>query len=305
VSLADFGCSEGKNSVAALSAAAAAALGAGAPAVHIAHVDLPDNNWAAVQAAVDAGYEKSEKLSVSLAPFPKGFYQACFPPASLDVTYASAAFHWASGEGLPLALPDAAVTPKRTTDAAAREAALAAAAADWEKVLTLRAQELRPGGKLVMSNVVDDGPLDGVWKIVEREWAALHASGAVSDAECAAAVVRVHQRSAAQWMAPLRDGGGAAGLFRVVDATTVTQVAPAYAALKAGTGDAAAYGLWVSRFFEAVTRPVFEAAVAGKGEGEARRVVDGFFAAIAAGVAAESPPPPFEMGNLVMVLERV
>lgn len=306
VHFADFGCSEGKNSVVALSAAAAAALGAGATAVTVTHVDLPANNWDAMAAAVAgaAGYGDSPAITVTAQPVDRGFYVACFPPATIDVVYASAAFHWASGAGLPATLPGGEVVPGRARDPAVAAACAAAKADDWAAILRHRAAEVRPGGRLVASQVVDDGPLDGVWACVETAWRSLLDDGTITAAEADAAVVRVHQRSVADWLAPLQPGGAAAGEWTVAVADTVLQTAPAYAALRAGTGTAAEYGTWVRLFFEAVSRPVFEAAVAARGEAEAARIVDAFYERLAHGVATATPVPPFVMGNLVLVLER-
>ena len=305
VAFADYGCSEGKNSVVALAAAASAALDAGATSVTVAHVDLPANNWDAVRAAVAAtpGYgDAAPRITVTTHPVDRGFYVACFPDASIDVVYASAAFHWASGAGLPASLPDGDIVPGRASDPATAAACKAAAADDWATILRLRAAEVRPGGRLVVSQVVDDGPLERKWAAVHAAWTSLREDGSITPDECGAAVVRVHQRSVAAWMAPLQAGGVAASDWRVVSADTVTQTAPAYAALLAGTGTAEEYGNWVRLSFEAVSRPVFEAALAGRGEGGAA-FVDEFYGRLSQKVSAELPP--FEMDNLVLVLERV
>lgn len=307
VAFADYGCSEGKNSVAALAAATSAALDAGAASVTVSHVDLPANNWDAVQAAVAAtpGYgDASPRITVTTHPVDRGFYVACFPEASIDVVYASAAFHWASGEGLPATLPDGEIVPGRARDPAVATACKAAAADDWAAILHLRAAEVRPGGRLVVSQVVDDGPLERVWCAVQAAWASLRDDGSITPTEYGAAVVRLHQRSVDAWLAPLQAGGVAAGEWRVVSSNTVTQTAPAYAALLAGTGTTEAYGTWVRLFFEAVSRPVFEAALAGRGEG-AGALVDDFYSRLAKNIATADPPPPFNMDNLVLVLERV
>lgn len=304
VAFADYGCSEGKNSVAALGPAARAALGAGATAVTVAHVDLPDNNWAAVEAAVAgaAGYGDNDAIRVETKPMEKGFYVACFPDASLDVIYASAAYHWASGNGLPAILPGGEIVPCGARDPEINAAAKKAAADDWAAILRLRARELRPGGRLVASQVVDDGPLDGVWTSIRGAWASMLADGLITQTELESAVMRAHRRSVGEWLAPLQEGGAAANDFTVITADTVTQVSPAYAGLQAGTTSAAAYGAWVRGFYEAVSRPVFEGAVGARGPVEAKRIVDTFYARLEERVAEELPP--FEMANLVMVLER-
>lgn len=313
IAIADFGCSEGKNSVAALSAAADAALAAGGAAVDVVvtHIDLPANNWAATAAAVAAApaYGANPRVAVALRPVATGFYEACFPPASLDVVYSSATYHWASGAGLPATLACCGVSPHNSADAAVRGAAAAAAAADWETCLAHRAVELRPGGRFVASNVVDPvgGPLEPVWAAYFSAWRSLRDDGTITPAECAAAVVRAHRRSVDDWLAPLRAGGAAAAAFRVVAADTVSQVAPAYTDLRAGAVTPAEYGRWVSRFFEAVARGAFVGALvdAGRAQADADAVVDEYYSRMAADVAAAPAPPAFVMDNLVLVLERV
>lgn len=306
VAMADYGCSEGRNSVASLAAAADAALAAGASSVVVTHVDLPSNNWAAFRAAVaaaGASYARPPVVTVASLPKGAGFYEACFPPSSLDLAFGAAAFHWGSGAGLPSSLANGAIVAARG-DEGERAAAAGAASADWLSILRLRAAELRPGGRLVACNVVDDGGLDGAWGCLADAWAAAVETGGVARAAVDAAVLRAHLRTEDAWMEPLREGGGAASLFRVVHARLERLTPPALSALRAGTGSAAAYGAWLAAFWEAVSRPVFEAAVEkGRAGGGGKAAVDAFFARVAALAAARAPG--FDMGTLVLVLERL
>jgi len=302
---ADFGCSEGRNSVSSLAAAADAALAAGASSVAVTHVDLPSNNWAAFDAAVaGAGgvYARPPTVTVRSLPKGAGFYEACFPAGSLDLAFGAVTFHWASGAGLPARLADSAIVAARGSERE-RAAASAAATADWLSILRLRAGELRPRGRLVACNVVDDGCMDGAWACLVDAWGAAVESGDVSRADADAAVMRVHLRTEAMWMEPLREGGAACPLFRVVRARVVRTPPAALTALRAGTGTAAAYGAWLAGFWEAVSRPVFEAAARASAGERTAAVVDALFARVAA--LAADRAPDFDMGTLVLDLERL
>ena len=83
------------------------------------------------------------------------FYQPCFPQSSVDLSFSSTAMHWLSSA--PAAIPDA-LHSACSTDPGAVAAYEAQAARDWEHIMSLREQELKAGGQLVVVNfAVDEG----------------------------------------------------------------------------------------------------------------------------------------------------
>ena len=73
------------------------------------------------------------------------FYNQCLPPASVDFSFSATAMHWLTQ--LPCAIPDA-LHSACTSDAAALAAFEAQAAVDWERIMLMRAAELKPGGQM-------------------------------------------------------------------------------------------------------------------------------------------------------------
>ena len=99
---------------------------------------------------------------------------------------------------------------------AAREAFDAQAATDWLTLLSLRAHELRPTGRLViLTPSVDENGINGaelLYDIANDSIAELVARGTISETERARMVVPGRQRGRDQLLAPFAATGSFAGL---------------------------------------------------------------------------------------------
>jgi hypothetical protein len=149
--IADYGSSEGKNSLAPMRAAIAvlrARAGLQRP-IFVYHTDLPANDFNTLFEVLEShpdSYVRGVR-NVFSGAIGRSFYQHVLPPSYVDLAWSSYAAVWLSR--LPCQIPDHFFIPCST--GAVRAEFERQAALDWEAFLTLRATELRPGGRLVVA----------------------------------------------------------------------------------------------------------------------------------------------------------
>jgi len=157
--IADYGSSEGKNSLAPMRAAIAvlrARAGLQRP-IFVYHTDLPANDFNSLFEVLEtdpASYARGEP-NVFPSAIGRSFYDRVLPANHVDLAWSSYAAVWLSQ--IPCQIPDHFFIPCST--GAVRAKFERQAASDWEAFLTLRATELRPGGRLVVAlpSLADDG----------------------------------------------------------------------------------------------------------------------------------------------------
>jgi hypothetical protein len=149
--IADYGSSEGRNSLAPIRAAIAvlrARAGSKRP-IFAYHTDLPANDFSTLFEVLESdpdSYVRGER-NVFPSAIGRSFYQSVLPPNHVDLAWSCYAAHWLSQ--IPRRIPDHFFIPCSTGAVRAefdRQAAL-----DWKTFLSLRATELRPGGRLVVA----------------------------------------------------------------------------------------------------------------------------------------------------------
>lgn len=158
--IADYGASEGRNSLAPMAAAIAqlrARVGR-ERAISVVHTDMPSNDFSALFEILDsdpASYLRGDPATFASA-VGRSFYQQILPSGSVTLGWSSWAVQWLSRA--PGAIPDQ-VQVAYSHDPAARAAFYGQAAEDWRNFLTFRGQELRSGGRLVVLTMAleDDG----------------------------------------------------------------------------------------------------------------------------------------------------
>jgi hypothetical protein len=151
VVIADYGSSEGKNSLAPLRLAILALrrrVAAGRP-IMVCHTDLPSNDFNSLFDVVNQDPESYAMGDPDCFPCAIGcsFYRQLLPSNSVDLGWSSYAAVWLSQT--PVQIPDHFFIPCAT--GATRAALDKQAALDWAHFLSLRARELRPGGRLVVA----------------------------------------------------------------------------------------------------------------------------------------------------------
>jgi hypothetical protein len=148
--IADYGSSQGKNSLAPMRAAIGCLRrrAGNERAVMVVHVDQHANDF---NTLFDVLHNDSERYSVddpNVFPFAIGrsFYENVFPPEQVDLGWCSYAAVWL--QHIPALIPGHFMSVACTGEV--RAAFELQAADDWRLFLSLRARELRTGGCLVV-----------------------------------------------------------------------------------------------------------------------------------------------------------
>lgn len=209
--IADYGVSEGRNSMLPMRLALAALRArAGAErAISVIHTDLPDNDFTALFRILDSDPDSYTVGDSAVFPAAVGrsFYGQILPAASVTLGWSSWAVQWLSR--VPGPIPDQ-LQVAFSRDAGAQARYGAQAAADWAAFLTHRAAELAPGGRLVVATMAKDAAGEfGYRPVVEAIYGALQdlvAAGTVPAEEAAAMAIPTVGRSRADLMAPFAGG---------------------------------------------------------------------------------------------------
>ena len=214
--IADYGSSQGKNSLAPIRAAIAvlrSRVGAARP-ILVYHTDLPDNDFSTLFEVVDAdpdSYAKQDPLAFPCA-IGRSFYGPVLPAGYVDLGWSSYAAVWLSQ--VPMQIPGHFFIPDAT--GAVRAAFERQAALDWAKFLALRAAELRPGGRLVVAlpALGPDGrtAFSGLMDHANATLAELVEQNVIRAEERARMTLGAYPRREAELVAPFAEGGRFAGL---------------------------------------------------------------------------------------------
>ena len=148
--LADYGSSQGKNSLIPMRAAINGLRRRVGPrrAISVFHIDQPSNDFNSLFEVLDADPDRyvADDPEVYPAAIGKSFYENVLPPQSVHLGWSSYAAVWLSR--VPAVIPDHFISV--CCSGQVREAFDRQAAKDWETFLTLRARELRPRGRLIV-----------------------------------------------------------------------------------------------------------------------------------------------------------
>ena len=148
--IADYGSSQGKNSLAPMRVATEtlrSRIGPNRP-ILVCHIDLAINDFNALFAVLrdDSDRYASPNSNVYSCAVGRSFYETVLPPNHVHVGWSAYAAMWISR--IPTLLRRHIFVPCATE--VERFAFERQAAQDWETFLSLRAKELRPGGQLVV-----------------------------------------------------------------------------------------------------------------------------------------------------------
>jgi hypothetical protein len=209
--IADYGSSQGKNSMVPMQVAIRnlrQRLGPNRP-ICVVHIDQPSNDFNTLFEVLDADPDRYvlDEPNVFPGAIGRSFYESVLPPGSVELGWCSYAAVWLSR--VPTFIPDHFVSLRAT--GRVRAEFERQGAQDWEAFLSLRAIELRPGGRLVvvLPALTDDG-LSGFENIMDQANAVLAemvADGALMAEERARMVLRAYPRRKCDLLAPFaRDG---------------------------------------------------------------------------------------------------
>ncbi len=211
VVIADYGSSQGKNSLVPMQVAIRILrhrLGPTRP-IFVFHIDQPSNDFNTlfeILAADPDSYALNEPNLYSAA-IGRSFYENVLPPGSVHLGWSSYAAVWLSRS--PTSIPDHFIS-LRSTDAVRAEFARQGAQ-DWAAFLALRATELSNGGRLVvvLPGLADDGR-SGFENIMDQANAVLGEmvrDGAITAEERARMALRAYPRRKSSLLAPFAHDG--------------------------------------------------------------------------------------------------
>jgi hypothetical protein len=276
VIIADYGSSQGKNSMVPMRAAIKALrhrLGPHRP-IAVFHVDQPSNDFKTLFEVLDAdpGRYVLDEPNVFPAAIGRSFYEHVLPPGSVYFGWCSYAAVWLSR--IPTLIPGHFIALRST--GTVRAEFDRQGAQDWHTFLSLRARELRPGGHLVvvLPGLADDG-LSGLENIMDQANAVLAemvADGAITTEERARMVLGSYPRRNKDLLAPFEHDGQFQHL--TVEAFEMSELPDAAWTDYEQNGNSEALVTSHARFFRSIFMPSLGSALARvrSGDGEAVRI---------------------------------
>lgn len=264
ITVADYGCSEGRNSILAVGHVVAA-LRQRRPHQPICaiHTDLPSNNFNQffrnLHDPAQSNYfqvDGQPRPNVSVLACGGSFYGPLLPPRSVQLGMSFLALEWMDR------VPDVPV-PHFISYVEGSQQALAAFAQQAEQDLTrfleYRAQELAPGGKLLIVIPGSDGPRrcsDGLYNVLnDAAWDLMH-SGQISQQRFEQFVMPVYFRSVDEMTAPLTRGPAAVRDAFTIDRAEALHLPTPFLDDYRRTSDLQEYADRYTAFLRAFSEPV-------------------------------------------------
>jgi len=216
--IADYGCSQGQNSlITVLAAINVLRERTGSHRqISVAHSDLPENDFTSLfQILLTNPESYLRKHSAAFASaIGRSFYEQILPSGSVTLGWSSWAVQWLSRTPLPIRDQ---VQVALSKDAPTRAAFARQAAEDWEQFLILREPELSPGGKLVVLTLAfDDNGDFGYRPLLNAMYSALQEmvdSGFLLRCELQRMAIPTVARSRADFLAPFGANHRVNGLY--------------------------------------------------------------------------------------------
>jgi len=175
ITIADYGSSQGQNSLIPLSLAIARLRERAGhdQAISIVHTDLPENDFSALFHTLNAdpnSYLRCDRAAFAMA-VGRSFYEQILPSNTVTLGWSSWAVQWLSRAPTPI--PDH-VQVACSQDPGTRIAFARQSAQDWENFLLARGRELISGGRLVVLTMALKGNGDfGYKRLLEAMYGTL------------------------------------------------------------------------------------------------------------------------------------
>lgn len=296
--LADYGSSQGRNSMTPMRVALEAVRSRCGPdkAALVFHTDLPSNDFGSLFVALeeDPSSYASGTEGVFSAAVGRSFFGTILPPGQVHLGWNSWAAHWLSQKSLDA--PDH-VTPTLSRVPAVRQEAARQSALDWDCFLRSRSSELRAGGKLLCLVMIDTGePVDTdlLWTFLWDSIVDVFTEGSLTEQELHGITVPIWYRSLAELRAPFETEDIPVGLsLDHLEATTAPD--PFWETFNQ-SGDSDVFGTSWANLMRAVAAPSI-ASVIGEDRHE---LLDDIFVRYAARIAAEPRRYDWNLAAIVM-----
>ncbi len=283
LSVADYGSSQGRNSMAPMRAAIGV-LRRRVPAPYpilVTHTDLPDNDFAALFRTLRDAPESYLTDAESVYAFAAGrsFYEQIFPADSVTIAWSSITVHWLSRA--PVLIRRHIFSPLASEDE--RGAYAAQAKEDWRRFLTHRGAELRRGGRLVVvgSGASSDGRsgAERLLDLANTVLVDLVDEGALDIGEYEQMVIPTYYRTREEFTRPLREEP-LAGAFELESCSETALSDPLWSEFQR-TRDRRDYAHKASDFFRAFSEPsVFGPIAASRSAQDTAEIADRFYARV-------------------------
>lgn len=264
--LADFGCSEGRNSMAVMQRLTAALRARTSRSIQTIHSDLPTNDYSELFRKLrpdgHAAFESAETYSAVVGG---SMFDQLLPPRAIHLAMTFNAIGFLSRRPVDrladYILPNGPSAQRGvgSVSKADRDAFAARAQADLVSFLTARAAELVPGGKLLVQ-VFGSGPVhrtcDGIYDALNDAALELLDTGLIDRAGYEAFYQPVYFRTLEELTAPVaKPEAPLAKMFRLERAETYEVAVPFVEALRR-SGDVDQFAQDYTNFFRAFTEPV-------------------------------------------------
>jgi hypothetical protein len=214
--IADYGSSQGKNSLAPMRAAIKTLRGRVGPSrpILVVHIDQAANDFNTLFGVLHSDPERYSLGDAKVFPSAIGrsFYEAVFPEGHVHLGWSSYAAVWLSR--IPMAIPGHFVSLLSSGEV--RAAFDRQGAEDWKCFLSLRADELRSGGRLVvvLPGLNDDGEagFEPLFAQANEVLAEMVSAGSITKKERARMVLGAYPRRRSQLLEPFSSGNQYCGL---------------------------------------------------------------------------------------------
>jgi len=214
--IADYGSSQGKNSLMPLRAAIGTirSLPGSNQPILVFHIDQPANDFNTLFEVLDSDADRYTLNDANVFPSAIGrsFYERVLPDDHVHLGWSSYAAVWLSR--IPMLIPGHFHSSRST--GAVRAEFERQAARDWETFLALRASELRPSGRLVVvlptHDVRSSKGFIGLLDQANAVLAEMVAEGAISIQERERMILGSYSRQKSDLLAPFAEVGHFRGL---------------------------------------------------------------------------------------------
>ena len=289
ITFTDMGCADGGTSL-EMWGSVLRGLRAELPdhPLQLTYTDLPKNDFSQlfqiVHGQTDLPAYAPDIDNLYIMASATSFHRAIVPPGTLNLGFSATASHYISET--PAQIPDHVHMVGSSGDV--RDAFKAQGAKDWEAFLLARAQELAPGGRLVLYNFgIDEqgrylGHTGGhsMFDTFARLWQNLVEDGTLTQEEFAATNFPQHYRTVDEFAAPFRDETSPvykAGL-RLEDIGTLHTRCPFEQSFSEDHGDAARFARDYIPTLRSWSEPTFVAGLsATRSADEIAPIIDRFY----------------------------
>jgi hypothetical protein len=216
VVIADYGSSQGKNSLAPMHSAIRtlrAQAGTQRP-ILVAHIDQAANDFNTLFEVLHTDPERycADDLNVFPSAIGRSFYESVFPKKYVHLGWSSYAAVWLSR--IPRLIPGHFISI--ASNGEVRQAFAKQAADDWKFFLSLRSAELRLGGRLVvvLPGLSDEGiaGFEPLFNLANQVLADMVLDTVIAAQERAQMVLGAYPRTRAQLLEPFGSEGHFCGL---------------------------------------------------------------------------------------------